>query len=168
MAGTTSNRMKKAQVEIMGVAIIVLLVSIAFLFVISFQARSSSRADKSPQATYGMEQLSTNFLAASLQTSACQKHTVEDLVVACAKGTKQGCLTEDPCMEANETLEALLTRTLDTWEIGYQFMISYPGNRQVLINTSCPDAAEKYRKAEFFIPLYEVGQSASMSLHICR
>src|SRR3990170_4294913 len=147
--------LRKAQVEIMGVAIIVLLVSIAFLFVISFQARSSSRAEKSPQATYGMEQLSTNFLAASLQTSACQKYTVEDLIVACAKGTGQGCSSTDPCMEANETLQILLLRTLDAWNVGYQFGIVYPGNRQVAINTSCPDDAPKYRKAEFYIPLYE-------------
>lgn len=158
---------RNAQMEVMGVAIIVVLIAIALLFVISFKVNSASSA-KNTQVAYGSEQLGTNFLAAALKTTVCPKYTVEDLIAACAKGNGLSC-SGNACAEANATIQTITHKTLDPWGTGYRFNIIYPSSAFMLVaNNSCAAQSPKYKPGIFFIPLYETGQTITVQLDICR
>lgn len=106
---------KRAQEEIVGFAIIVIIVSIILVFFLIF-----SLSDKPETASYEAE----SFLQSALYyTSSCAINDkflpVQDLVVSCYN--KQKCDNEqDACTILNETLKSVLE---ESWPVGPDFPV---------------------------------------------
>ena len=113
MISRIPNKNKKAQEEIVGFAIIVIIVSLIILFFLVF-----SLSGKSKTESYEAE----SFLQSLLQhTSSCQISSkfldVQDLITACYNA--QACGSgEDACSALNETVMPLIEKS---WPIGPDF-----------------------------------------------
>jgi hypothetical protein len=155
--------------EIMGVAFIVLLASLGFLFIISINSRDSSHTED-PHLVYAEDQLSTNFLAAALKTNACEKYTVEDLITACGREfSDQSCnLGSTPCSDAETTIRDMLDKSLKEWDKKYFLTIIYPSGLPTEIKRECEEDQLNYKPAEFYIPIYDRGKTITVRLTICK
>ncbi|MBW2993069.1 hypothetical protein KY317_00670 [Candidatus Woesearchaeota archaeon] len=132
---------KKSQLEIVGLVVIVILISLALLFYLQFSLRSAPEIKK----TYTNSQLASNMVNALLETSTeCDGNTIATLLSDCAMdfegsyttGGNLHCETAktelpDSCIFVENTIQNLLGKTLNKWNVKYQlniFLISDPEN----------------------------------------
>ncbi|MBU0980829.1 MAG: hypothetical protein KJ709_08550 [Nanoarchaeota archaeon] len=111
----------KAQMEILGLAFVIMFIAVGMLFVIKFVLMPS----ESPRQDFTRTQLAYNTINALLHTdSECAGMSFRDLLIACADGSEVTCGdTLDPvCTYAANTIkDPILTSTLDAWEFEYEF-----------------------------------------------
>lgn len=129
---------KKSQMEIMGLMIIVVILSLALLFVI--KAVFLKKTEDITQ-TYEQGKLVESFVNTLFQTtSGCTDDTtIQDLLIDCAKNPfSKGGITcsngKDSCTYANETIAYILKQTVDIWAIGtgYEFVAIAPPNQRIV------------------------------------
>jgi len=116
---------KKSQLEVMGLAVIVILVSVGILLVIQYTAREP---EDSTFQSYSETQLDANFLNALLRTTAhdCDNRQMPKLFQDCASNPGspeifcRGGFTSS-CEYLKETLEDILNNTMDQWKKEYEF-----------------------------------------------
>lgn len=113
-------RLKKSQMEIMGLAIIVILISLSFLFVLRFNI--TKKPEKFHEEFTQIE-MASNFLNTLLQTTApnCYKLSFKELFQDCGKGPTLICEDKDSCQYLEEKTSMILGKTLDVWGIKYEF-----------------------------------------------
>lgn len=127
---------KKAQTEMLGIAIVVILISIGILFIVSNSLRSSGQMSQKQE--YSEKQLATNILASMLSTSTnCSNDRISTLLIDCGKDPySRQCGPEDVmgittpytlagfsnvCVFLNDTIAVLLNSTLQKWNKKYEF-----------------------------------------------
>ncbi|HLC61479.1 MAG TPA: hypothetical protein VJI52_00495 [Candidatus Nanoarchaeia archaeon] len=113
--------MKKAQTEILGLAIVVVLVIIATILVVKFGFSKSTNS----RNDFTSSQEASNLLNTFLRTSApdCSKLTMTELLQDCAQGTGLVCSNgEDSCGYANSAATAILSGTLGAEKKKYEFL----------------------------------------------
>jgi len=124
-------RMKKSQVEIIGLMIIVVMISIIMLF--SLYYIMSPR--KQYISVYVSKDLSANMVGAILNThSQCTKDTtLEKVLMDCARYPDQGgslrFVCDDgrkSCEFAHDTIDMILNDTIDVWKLPYEFKVEVP------------------------------------------
>jgi hypothetical protein len=153
---------RKAQIEILGLAFVVILITLAFLFVVAFLIRSS----ESPAMQVSRDRIfAMNFVNTYLgTTSDCNERTVKELIKDCAQGAYKTCPSgRTTCAEAAFILDEVAPDSLDLF---------YPVNYAALTqqsaviferNSPCP-GEQVFGYAD--IPLF--GQSVTMELALCR
>jgi hypothetical protein len=118
---------RRAQVEIMGLIIIIILVAVAMIFVLQFTILRKPETLKE----YSHSAIGNNMLTSLLQTTTgCHGLTVTDLFKDCAKtgwpGEIQCPDSLKSCAYLNETIDFLFTNTLDKWGRSYDFKAVLP------------------------------------------
>lgn len=118
--------MKKAQMEIMGLAIIVILISLAMLFVVRFIIL---RPESTFTKTYMHEQLAANTLNSLLITTTdCYGKDIAYLLSDCANYNGIGNFmcpeNQLSCDYAKEKIKFIFENTLDKWNKAYEFYVS--------------------------------------------
>jgi len=119
--------MSRSQMEIFGLVIIVLLVSIALLFAVFVLTRPAEQ-----QVARTTESIvAANFLNTMFSTSAigCGKRTVRDLVQDCAVSGVNAARCENgmsTCVFAEKIIAHMLNTTMGRWGKTYQFEIEGP------------------------------------------
>lgn len=116
--------MTKAQMEIMGLALIVVLISIAMLFFIKFSVFSEAPEHKQD---YTKTELASNFINTLLKTTNpnCRDLTFTELFQDVAKNwgsaytNCQGSKNTKDILD--QDLSVLLKNTLESWHIRYEF-----------------------------------------------
>jgi len=104
--------MRKAQMEIMGLAVIVILLSLGLLFVLRFMVLNEP---SDLRQSYTRTQLASNLLNTILKTSTdCRGNTINELIHDCAVyPTPQQCTADKTsCYMANESIKIILNETL--------------------------------------------------------
>ena len=147
---------KKAQEEIIGFALIIILVSVILLVFLAFSLNKSK--------TEAIESYEVNsFLQATLQyTTTCQEssgvegfYTIQNLVFGC--DLKERCSDEkDTCKALNETLTDILKESWPTGEDrpnkGYELMINI-GEESILdiqegnLTNNCKGSSQSFSKS---------------------
>ncbi len=118
--------MKKAQMEIMGLAIIVILLSLGLLFVIRFVVLKPTEDMKQ---NYETSELAANFLNALLDTHAPNCHDIkfsalyQDCVNNKAYGGKIQCDTYKSCGFIEEETKIMFENSFDKWGIDYYYIV---------------------------------------------
>ncbi|MBI4449344.1 hypothetical protein HY641_04950 [Candidatus Woesearchaeota archaeon] len=115
---------QRAQMEIMGLTIIILLVSIGILFAIGIISKPTEDIKRG----YEQKQLAVNFLTTLLDTtSGCQLNTFRQLLMDCATDRIVTCPGGlDSCSYAKTSFRTIFSRTLDPIRKGYYLSVDGP------------------------------------------
>ena len=175
---------RKAQTEIVGLALIVILISLSLIFVVRFVVFSDRGTDI--VADVDTIQLASNTISSLLDTHVdCKgrKVTVADLYTDCFRYETFDCIDNAPppsgpgddpldpadsCQVVNETVSAMLRPLLDARNYKYQYTARKAGDSedertQEIANDDClgPRHAESY-----VLPLNP--GSVAIRLYVCR
>lgn len=121
---------KKSQMELMGLAIIVVLLSLAMVFVIRFVLL---KPETSQAKEYTESELSANFLNTLVETNApdCSNIKFSTLFQDCANNKNTGAGGTIPCGSQysscaylHDKTKDILTNTFDKWHYSYYFIAS--------------------------------------------
>lgn len=160
------GKSKKAQMEIMGLVVVVMLLSLGMIFVLKFVIMDES-ADVRRQ--HSESQLSANLLNALLQTTAtdCGNQQIKTLFRDCAITNEIVCddgFTRS-CEYLQETLQEILDKTLTHWGKDFYFNstetdTNYPGG--IGFGSPCPGAFDSK-----FYPIQAHGRTVVVTLEVC-
>jgi len=119
------RRSRKSQMEIMGLAIIFILVIFGVLFALRFvilKPQSDTRAD------YQTSQLAANIISTMRGTTTdCKDATVEQLLQDCAAEKRLNCPPNlNSCQKVNNVIGSIFQATLYEWKRAYNFSMSGP------------------------------------------
>jgi len=143
--------MKKAQMEILGLAIVVVLILVATIFVVRFLV---IKAPTEYRKGFVSAELASNMLNTLLKTSAkdCSQLTMTELLQDCAQARSIICDNgQDSCKFVESISKSMFEKTLDKWSMAYEFL-AYTDMNQPLIRLGKRCSAEKRSKL-FPIPI---------------
>lgn len=128
-----SNFTRKGQMEIIGLVIVVILISLGMLFLLKFVVFQPVGEER---ATFTQSQLTSNTLGAMLNTiTTCRAEgevTLSDLIQDCAMGLDcDGGVRS--CDFLEEVVGTILESSLKEWNKDYEFKVTKQ-NQDTLIN----------------------------------
>ena len=145
---------KKSQMEIMGLAVIVILISLGILFIIQFTV---NKEPSSIKKTFTQTQLASNLLSSILRTTTidCFGNSVNNLFKDCAENynspnTQLKCQNNQrSCDYLKSTISLIFDSTLTAWgNQSYSFEARIPG-QVILKNTNGRCTGEKESKQNY-------------------
>ena len=142
---------KKAQMEILGLAIVVVLILVATIFVVRFLVIKSPTEYRKG---FVSAELASNMLNTFLKTAAkdCSQLTMTELLQDCAQARSITCDNgQESCQYAESTAKQIFGNTFDKWNTAYEFL-AYTDVNRPLIKLGKPCRAEKRSKL-FPVPI---------------
>jgi hypothetical protein len=155
---------KKSQMEIMGLAIIVILVALGLLFVLLWVAKTppTKQVQRAKESV-----LAANFMNTMLgTTTGCNQRTVRELLQDCAlTGGSTPCADRTSCAFAHEAIQHMLDETFLHWHLPYHLNMS--GSSQLeQFDFGAPCTGEREEKIH---PLpVRPGFEITLVMDICR
>ena len=120
---------KRAQQEIIGLVIIVLIVTVAMLMYMSTQAEEmEENQGTNIHKDYAHNELAISFLDTLVDTTVCGVN-IDKLIRDC--GSDQEIICSDgsnSCEKLNETIIEIKNKTLDEWDFSYGLSVTFPEN----------------------------------------
>ena len=136
---------KKSQMEILGLAIVVVLILVATIFVVRFFVLKTPTEYRKG---FISAELASNILNAFLKTAAkdCSQLTMTELLQDCAQAKSIVCDNGlDSCKYAGSTAKIIFSQTLESWNINYEFL-AYTDINSPLIKIGKPCLGDKRSK----------------------
>jgi hypothetical protein len=159
---------KRAQFELIGLAIVVMLVVLGMFIVIRLQM---FRQPTTVQTTYSQTQLASNFLNTLLLTNTdCGDRLVRELLIDCADLRAIRCNGETSCQRAETILDQILSQTLDKWNKRYLITMKKAGSQIVGMNEKRKDCIPGEMDTEMPGIYYynlEAGGTLTIRLDLC-
>jgi len=155
--------MKRAQMEILGLAIVVVLILVATIFIVRFLVLKTPTEYRKG---FVSSELASNMLNTFLKTAAkdCSQLTMTELLQDCAQGKSITCGTgEDSCKFVESTAKEIFEDTINKWNMNYEFL-AYTDSNSPLVKIGNACKAEKRSKL-FPIPIS--GATMYTKLDIC-
>ena len=169
MMRSKMRKKKKAQMELMGIAIVVLLVSLVMMFVFNYTAK---RKPAEYRKEFAGTELSTNIVKSLLATNApeCLGLTFNELWQDCAENYVTGgipCDYRDSCGYAIDETEKILNATLGKWQVDYEFRVEWEEGttRRKITIGQCPSTFKSKRTKPY--PIYTNVGIMNILLYIC-
>ena len=137
--------------EILGLAIVVVLILVATIFVVRFFVLKTPTEYRKG---FVSSELASNMLNTLLKTAAkdCSLLTMTELLQDCAQARSIICgNAEDSCRHAESVTKGIFAQTFDKWNINYEFL-AYTDISSPLIRVGKPCKADKRSKL-FPIPI---------------
>jgi len=161
-----TKQMRKGQMEVMGLAIIIILVILGILFGIQFLKEEPTEI----RAEFEQKTLATSFLNTMLgTTSNCHKATFRELVQDCAQGGQIACPSgRNSCQEAQQDFQFMLTEVLDSRKQGYKLIAKGPGQIEQLLTIDSDNPCEGERVAGVQNIPTRLGTPVEFILQICK
>ena len=138
----------------MGLAVIVVLISLGFFLIVQFMIASSGEATNDQFARKTLAQNTVN--AMMLTTTTCHNLDMTKLIKDCARAREISCNGINSCAFVEDIADEILSKTLKVWGNDYEFAI-VSGDRQLfnLVNLNgCPDDRDA---GSAFIPSKDIG-----------
>lgn len=162
---------KKAQFELIGLAIVVMLVILGMFIAIKLQA---SKQPLRMEREYGQVQLASNFLNTMVSTNTdCAERLMRELLVDCADLRAIKCidrtLEKDSCKKAEELIDKILLETLKKWGKRYLLTMRKTGNMPIGIpdkSSDCTQDMEHEMPGIYYYTL-EHGGTLTIRLDLC-
>lgn len=158
--------MKKAQMEIIGLAIVVIIILIGVAIAVRFTV---FKKPENTRAGFVSAELASNTINAFLETTAidCKNAKMRDLIQECAEGTERVCSNGmGSCAFARSAADEIFTKTFRKWKTKYKFL-AYADVNSPFINLESDCIAQQERVSDtFFIPIN--GGTISVRLDICK
>jgi hypothetical protein len=139
----SEKNLKKAQIEMMGLLVIVILITIILFFVLMFSLRKPPK--ENDISDFKRMQAIKNFGTTTIETTVdCDGRirTIRELLVDCAFLKEINCREYNSCDSAKNNLTFILNNTLDIWGYDYQLKITKPGGSDVIepVGNGCANA----------------------------
>ncbi len=173
---------KKGQMEVFGLAVIVILITVGLFFVVKFKMNEKP---VQYQKEYILDQGATNFVISILDVGVdeCdQTYKLSELLKDCASHRNNiECRGYDSCQLSNKTISTILNRTFVEWnykfrfytqELGWEEGIRKEINSNIYTgeiyfnNLNCSDTDEKGQTGTAYIPLYP--GTIFLNLELCK
>lgn len=154
---------KKAQMELLGLAVVVALILIATTFVVRFWVL---KAPAEYRKGFISSEIASNMINTFLKTTAneCSQLDMTGLLQDCAQAKSITCDNGfDSCKYVETTAKKIFENTLDKWKMNYEFL-AYTDIKKPLVKVGKPCKAEKRSKL-FPIPTSTV--TMYVKLDIC-
>ena len=122
----TRNRIqKRGQVEIMGIALVVILITIGIVFV----AKYSAKEPKKTQEEFQRRELPKTIITSLVEVrSTCNNEKMSDVMQDCALAKQFSCDGfADSCVYLQTTLKTILDDMLGRFKYDYQLQLSAEG-----------------------------------------
>ena len=165
-SGSAGLRLRtKGQMEIMGLAIIVILIALGLLFAVQWmlKAPTTKQVQRAKESV-----LAANFMNTMLGTTTeCNQRTVRDLLQDCA--LTQGatmCGEQSSCDYAHSVIQELFDTTFKTWKVPYHFAIKGASPVESMDFGTKPCSGELEKKVHPV--LVRPGFELTLTLEICR
>lgn len=129
--------MKKAQMEIMGLAVIMVLISLGVLFAVKYVFLAPKSDIKEE---YSQKNIAQNILYVLLDSDVkCNDNyiSIQDLLVDCNGFKSMHCDNEDSCAFAEEEINNIFDKTLRNWNNKFYF-----NAEEISINEKCPKGSK--------------------------
>lgn len=142
---------RKSQMEILGLAIVIVLILVATIFVVRFLVLKSPTEYRKG---FVSSELASNMLNTFLKTAAkdCSQLTITELLQDCSQAKSITCDNgEDSCKHTELIAKSVFEQTLDKWNMQYEFL-AYIDPKSPLIKLGKACKAEKRSKI-FPIPI---------------
>ena len=121
--------------EIMGLAIIIILVALAVLFAVSIMI---SREPSGIKKVFYHKKMADNTVYTLLATTTeCRFLSIEQLLADCAEGGVIECAEGDSCAYAGRLIDDLLKETLGDWNINYHMAVDMPNMPDIEFGEKC-------------------------------
>jgi len=160
-----SRIFKRSQVEIMGLAIIIILITLALIFVVRFVL---SRKPADIKEEYTQAQLASNMINTLLRTTAkeCSSSSFTELFQDCADAYPDGTIDcdtgEKSCSYLESKIGDIFDNTLRKWRKDYYFKAVAGTNTLVSDGNVCPGA-----KTHKEFPIPSSATTINIKLDIC-
>ncbi|MDP6547359.1 MAG: hypothetical protein QF917_00150 [Candidatus Woesearchaeota archaeon] len=157
------KKMKKGQTEIMGLAIVVILLILGMTFVIRFMINKEP-VDYKKQFTQA--ELASNMLNTFLKSTSkdCNELSMTELLQDC--GQNRGIYCEngkDSCVYAEETAQFVFANTLEKWNLDYELNAFVDEEDPIFVlGEVCPGS----KKSKLF-PIPTSSRTLFVKLDIC-
>lgn len=153
---------KKSQMELLGMAIVIVFISMGLLFIVRFSVLKEPEQTKKK---YMHSELATNMLSALIQTDSageCHNVKVRDLLIDCAERGTIDCYGQSSCIYVRSVIHDIFTETLGKMKVGYYFNASIRSATVASKGTKCTGE----RKTGLFFFNTDVG-NLFVRLDIC-
>tara|TARA_Y100000310_G_scaffold2558_1_gene3291 strand:+ start:8946 stop:9413 length:468 start_codon:yes stop_codon:yes gene_type:complete len=150
---------KKAQVEIMGLVIILILVTISLILALRFIGVEDEVEHKNE---FTQSQLGSNMLDVLLRSTSECGVSMTELLQDCSSDKEIECSGMNSCDYFEQETEEIFGKTLDIWGIGYFFNAVSEDDNLIDIGNGC--LGDK-KSSTFFIP--SSFTTLSLKLDIC-
>jgi hypothetical protein len=131
--------MRKAQMEILGLAIVVVLVLVGLVFAVRFIILKDDTSFRDP---FLSSEIASNTINTFLKTNSrdCNDLTMTELLQNCAQRTGIVCNNgESTCKYVNSTAFLILGQTLEEWNYEYEFLAYENANPPIIeLGNACP------------------------------
>jgi len=116
---------KKGQLEVLGLTIVIILITLGILFVIKFVIL---KEPPELRKSYTRTEIASNTLNAILRTDTpCRSKSITELYQDCAAAYPSGSIDcgggVTSCKYANDTVKLILDGTLKEWGIEHEFVV---------------------------------------------
>ncbi len=118
---------KKAQMEMLGIAVVIIIILIGAMFFFVLMAPGSER---SVVVSVARTEIGANTINTLLKTTTnCKKLTISELIADCVDGAAVSCGIDDSCGYVKSVISRILDQTLTAWGMDFQFdVLKQEGN----------------------------------------
>lgn len=169
---TLSGGRRKAQIEMIGLVMIVVIVVTGLLL---FMVQKMSQPVKSIQKAYINEKTANDMITnmEDINVIECNGLPLSTLIVDCAKSQPSLYCDNDysSCYVANRTIFDILNRTLIEWDVAFTFSISSSFRGQFINFTNFRCGSREVISAFEYLSLFsevsETSENVEIKLKIC-
>jgi hypothetical protein len=166
-----NQKNKHGQMEVFGLAIIVILISIGFFIFVSYKARETV---ENPQKEFTNDKLANDFVLSIKYVSVegCEEYSVEELIVDCARDHRMRCAGEESCSAVNKSINKMLNETFWVTNTKIRFwsenLKDASGNDLLNVTyLNCNSSSRQGQRGFAIIPLYPTATDVYLNLNIC-
>lgn len=158
-------KIRKAQTEVMGLAIIVIIAIAGILFAANF-AQSKKEASYKEEFTGTYLAYNAAYVFLGTTSRDCGKLAMSELLQDCAHnnaGLRITCGALDSCDYAEQEAKEIFGKTLGEWNTGYEFTV-YSGNTKIFsVGKGCIGSNKKSKQ----FPINSGEDALIVSMAIC-
>lgn len=157
---------KKGQMEILGLAIVVILLTLGVLFFIRF---ALSEKPSELKQSYEQTEMASNMINTMLRLDTeCRGKSMTELMQSCASTIEINCGNGVmACEYLDNVVDEIMANTLESWGLEYQFSVWIEDGEYLVDKISSAEACQGEKESKsFFIPLQTT--TISLKLDLCN
>lgn len=163
----SKNKIKKGQMEIVGLLVVVVLIIIIIFFSLAFRTKTKDTGTQiSFQDTKLASQLGTVISETTVECGI-QRRLMRDLIIDCASSKQIRCGgIQSSCEKVNETIKLILEHTLVN-DLDYSLQITSLDSQDLITNFTTQLCITTRNAQSFITPIGSTAGSTRIMIRLC-